>query len=155
MSLFEIPLTTIEGCSTTLEPYRGRMLLIVNVASRCGFTPQYKGLETLYRRHTDDLVVFGFPCDQFGHQEPGSDAQILDFCRDDYNVTFPLFAKVEVNGPRSHELFRHLKAAKKGFLGRESIGWNFTKFLVGRDGLVLKRYPSRISPAAIERELFG
>ena len=155
MSLFDIPLTTIDGNTTTLAQYRGRRLLIVNVASRCGFTPQYKGLEELYRRHKDDLVVLGFPCNQFGRQEPGGDREILDFCAESYQVTFPLFAKIDVNGRGAHPLYRHLKSAKKGFLGREAIAWNFTKFLVERSGEVSKRYGSRVRPEAIEQELYG
>ena len=155
MSLFDIPLTTIDGNTTTLAQYRGRRLLIVNVASRCGFTPQYKGLEELYRRHKDDLVVLGFPCNQFGRQEPGGDREILDFCAESYQVTFPLFAKIAVNGRGAHPLYRHLKSAKKGFLGREAIAWNFTKFLVERSGEVSKRYGSRVRPEAIEQELYG
>jgi glutathione peroxidase len=155
MGLYEIPVTTIDGETTTLEPYRGRTLLIVNVASRCGFTPQYKGLEALYRRHHDRLVVLGFPCNQFGRQEPGSGEQIRQFCNDYYGVTFPLFAKIEVNGPGAHPLYRHLKAAKRGFLGREAIAWNFTKFLVSEAGDVLKRFGSRVTPERIEQELYG
>lgn len=154
MNLYDIPLVTIDGDATTLERYRGKTLLIVNVASRCGFTPQYKGLEELYRRHQEDLVVLGFPCNQFGRQEPGSNQQIRDFCDDYYNVTFPLFAKIDVNGANAHPLYRHLKAAKKGFLGREAILWNFTKFLVGKDGKVLKRYGSRTKPEAIEQDIY-
>ncbi len=155
MSLFDIPLTTIDGNTTTLAQYRGRRLLIVNVASRCGFTPQYKGLEELYRRHKDDLVVLGFPCNQFGQQEPGGDREILAFCGGSYQVTFPLFAKIDVNGRGAHPLYRHLKSAKKGFLGREAIAWNFTKFLVERSGEVSKRYGSRVRPEDIEKELYG
>ena len=155
MSLFDIPLTTIDGNTTTLAQYRGRRLLIVNVASRCGFTPQYKPLEELYRRHKADLVVLGFPCNQFGRQEPGGDREILDFCAESYQVTFPLFAKIDVNGRGAHPLYRHLKSAKKGFLGREAIAWNFTKFLVERSGEVSKRYGSRVRPEAIEQELYG
>jgi glutathione peroxidase len=153
MNLFDIPLTTIDGETTTLERYRGKRLLIVNVASRCGFTPQYKGLEELYRRHRDDLVVLGFPCNQFGGQEPGSSREIREFCDEYYHVTFPLFARIDVNGAHAHPLYRHLKSAKKGFLGRKAILWNFTKFLVGRNGEVLKRYGSRVKPEAIEEEL--
>ena len=110
-------------------------LLIVNVASRCGFTPQYEGLEALYRKHKDKgFVVLGFPCNQFGRQEPGSEAEIRGFCDRHYSVTFPLFAKIDVNGPNAHPLYRYLKSAKKGLLGRETIAWNFTKFLVGKNG---------------------
>jgi len=155
MTLYEIPVQTIDGRTVTLEPYRGRQLLIVNVASRCGFTPQYKALENLYRRRMDDLVVLGFPCNQFGRQEPGTDDQIRKFCDEQYNVSFPLFAKIDVNGAHAHPLYRHLKAAKRGFLGREAIAWNFTKFLVDRNGDVLKRYSSRVKPEAIEHDLYG
>ena len=155
MNLYEIPVTTIKGETMTLERYRGKTLLIVNVASQCGFTPQYKALEELSRRHPADLVVLGFPCNQFGRQEPGSHKEIREFCEDTYGVTFPLFAKVDVNGRNAHPLYQHLKAAKKGFLGREAIAWNFTKFLVSRNGDVLKRYSSRIKPEAIEKELYG
>jgi glutathione peroxidase len=153
MSVYDIPLKTIDGKETTLEPFRGKTLLIVNVASRCGFTPQYEGLERLYRRHRDHLVVLGFPCNQFGRQEPGSELEIREFCSQRYDVTFPLFAKIDVNGRNTHPLYRYLKAARKGFLGREAIAWNFTKFLVGRDGEVLRRYGSRVAPEIIERAL--
>jgi glutathione peroxidase len=155
MNLYDIPVMTIDGDTTTLNVYRDKRLLVVNVASRCGFTPQYKGLEELYRRHKDDLVVLGFPCNQFGRQEPGSDRQIREFCDEYYGVSFPLFAKVEVNGVNAHPLFRYLKSRKRGFLGREAIAWNFTKFLVDRGGDVLRRYGSRVKPEAIERELYG
>ena len=153
MSLYDIPLKTIDGETVTLEPFRGKALLIVNVASRCGFTPQYEGLEALYRRHKDTLVVLGFPCNQFGRQEPGSDADIHAFCSENYSVTFPLFAKIHVNGADAHPLYRYLKSMKKGFLGREAVAWNFTKFLVGKDGEVLRRYGSRQTPEDVERDL--
>lgn len=153
MAIYDIPLTTLDGGVITLERYRGRALLIVNVASRCGFTPQYRGLESLYRRYQDRLVVLGFPCNQFGRQEPGTEADIQKFCADQYEITFPLFAKIDVNGPSAHPLFRHLKSAKKGLLGRESIAWNFTKFLVSRDGDVLRRYAPRTTPERIARDL--
>jgi glutathione peroxidase len=154
MDLYDVLLQTIDGQTTTLGPYRGKALLIVNVASRCGFTPQYKGLEALYRKYKDKgLVVLGFPCNQFGHQEPGGESEIHSFCDRNYGVTFPLFAKIDVNGPNAHPLYRHLKAAKKGLLGREDIAWNFTKFLVGPDGEVLRRYSSRRTPKAIEKDL--
>ena len=123
MSLYDIPVTTIDGKAITLDAYRGRALLIVNVASRCGFTPQYKGLEALHRRHIDHLAVLGFPCNQFGRQEPGTESQIREFCSEYYGVTFPLFAKIDVNGPGAHPLYRLLKSEKKGFLGREAIAW--------------------------------
>jgi glutathione peroxidase len=153
VSLYDIPLTTIDGQTITLDAYRGKLLLIVNVASRCGFTPQYKGLEALYRKHQHELIVLGFPCNQFGAQEPEREAQIRDFCSERFDVTFPLFAKIDVNGPHTHPLFRYLKAAQRGFLGREAISWNFTKFLVGRDGNVLRRYTPRFQPSEIEKDL--
>lgn len=154
MDLYDIPLKTIDGATTTLGRYRGKALLIVNVASRCGFTPQYKGLENLYRKYKDSgLVVLGFPCNQFGHQEPEGEAEIRTFCDSNYGVSFPMFAKIDVNGPDAHPLYRRLKSAKRGFLGREAISWNFTKFLVGRDGEVLRRYSSRRTPEAIEKDL--
>ncbi len=155
MTLYDIPVTTIEGETTTLECYRGKRLLIVNVASRCGFTPQYKGLEELFRRHQDDLVVLGFPCNQFGRQEPGSSREIRAFCDENYGVSFPLFARIDVNGVNAHPLYRHLKSAKKGFLGLGAIRWNFTKFLVDRNGGVAKRYGPQVKPEAIEKELYG
>jgi glutathione peroxidase len=154
MSLYDIPVTTIDGDTTTLDAYRGKALLIVNVASHCGFTPQYKGLEELYRKYKDrGLVVLGFPCNQFGRQEPGNEADIRGFCDRTYGVTFPLFAKIDVNGPNAHPLYRHLKSAKKGLLGRETIAWNFTKFLIGKNGDVLRRYGSRRTPETIEKDL--
>lgn len=153
MTLYDIPLITIDGNDVTLGVYGGKILLIVNVASRCGFTPQYKGLEALYRRYKDHLVVLGFPCNQFGRQEPGSEPQIRQFCHDYFGVTFPLFAKLDVNGPNVHPLYRHLKSAKRGFLGREAISWNFTKFLVGKDGTVLRRYGPGRKPEDIEKDL--
>jgi len=153
MSLYDIPVKTIDGDTITLEQFRGKALLIVNVASRCGFTPQYKGLEDVYRRNKDHLVVLGFPCNQFGRQEPGTDSEIGAFCSANYEVTFPLFAKIDVNGPGAHPLFRYLKSAKRGFLGREAIAWNFTKFLVDVNGQVLRRYGPRRAPEAIEKDL--
>ena len=154
MSLYDIEVTTIDGRRRTLAGYRGKVLLIVNVASRCGFTPQYEGLEALYRRHKDrGLVVLGFPCDQFGNQEPGDEAEIRKFCSTTYGVTFPMFAKVEVNGANTHPLYQHLKSAKPGLLGSEAIKWNFTKFLVGRDGAVLERYAPKDTPEKIGEDL--
>lgn len=134
-----------------LDRYRGRVLLIVNVASRCGFTPQYEALEALYRRHRDaGFVVLAFPCNQFGRQEPGTADEIGTFCRERFDVTFPLFAKIDVNGPGAHPLYRWLKAARPGVLGSASIKWNFTKFLVNRDGRVVARFGPRTTPDAIE-----
>lgn len=129
-------------------------MLIVNVASRCGFTPQYEGLEALYRKYKGrGFVVLGFPCNQFGRQEPGTEAEIRGFCDVHYNVTFPLFAKIDVNGRHAHPLYRYLKSAKKGLLGREAIAWNFTKFFVGSHGDVLRRYGPRRRPEAIDKDV--
>jgi glutathione peroxidase len=154
MTLYEIPVTTLEGHTTTLARWRGQVLLVVNVASKCGFTPQYEGLEAMWRRHREQgLAVLGFPCDQFGHQEPGDEAEIRNFCSLTYDVTFPLFAKVEVNGPGADPLWEHLKEAQRGALGSRAIKWNFTKFLVGRDGSVLARYAPTDTPEQIERDL--
>jgi len=154
MSLYDFEVTTLEGERQTLESYRGKVLLIVNVASKCGFTPQYGGLEELYRRHRDrGFAVLGFPCDQFGHQEPGNEEEIRNFCSLTYQVSFPMFAKIEVNGDRTHPLYRLLKSAQKGLLGSEAIKWNFTKFLVDREGNVLQRYAPTATPESIEKDL--
>src|SRR5262245_9330629 len=154
MSIYDIEVTTIDGRPQKMDAYRGKTLLIVNVASQCGFTPQYEGLHSLYAQHRDEgFAVLGFPCNQFGHQEPGSEAEIQRFCSTTYNVTFPLFAKIDVNGGNAHALYRHLKSEKKGLLGSEAIKWNFTKFLVGPDGAVLKRYAPTDTPASIGAEL--
>ena len=151
MDLYEIGVTTIDGQAQTLAPYRGRVLLVVNVASKCGFTGQYAGLEALYRKHREaGLVVLGFPCDQFGHQEPGDEAAIKTFCSLTYEVSFPMFAKVRVNGPDAHPLYQHLKSAKAGLFGTRAIKWNFTKFLVGRDGVVAGRYGPLTTPGRWE-----
>jgi len=158
--LLDIPLRTIDGETRTLRDFAGKALLIVNVASRCGFTPQYSGLEAIYRRYgPQGFVVLGFPCDQFGHQEPGENAEIKTFCTVNYGVSFPMFAKVDVNGDTAHPLFRELKRAIPGLLGTEAIKWNFTKFLIGRDGKPLHRYPPTEKPqdiaADIEKALAG
>ena len=154
MNLYEITVKTIDGQTETMENYRGQVLLIVNVASKCGFTSQYAGLEALYRRYRDKgFTILGFPCDQFGHQEPGSEAEIQSFCSLTYDVTFPLFAKIEVNGSGAHPLYTYLKKAQPGLLGSEAIKWNFTKFLVNREGQVLKRYAPTDTPEKIEDDL--
>jgi len=154
MNLYEFTVTTIDGQTETLEQYRGQVLLIVNVASKCGFTPQYSGLETLYRRYREKgFAVLGFPCDQFAHQEPGSETEIKNFCTLSYDVTFPLFAKIEVNGSGVHPLYEHLKKARPGLFGSEAIKWNFTKFLVDREGAVLQRYAPGDTPEKIEAEI--
>ena len=142
---------SIAGETVPLSRYAGSVLLIVNVASRCGYTPQYRELEALYRTYRDrEFVVIGFPCNQFGGQEPGSNAEILKFCSNDYDVTFPLFSKVDVNGPRAHPLFVYLKSQKSGWLGIDAIKWNFTKFLVGRQGDVIRRFGPGDRSGAIE-----
>ena len=139
--LYDIDLDAIDGRKLKLSEYAGKVLLVVNVASRCGFTPQYEGLEALWRRYRDrGFAVLGFPCDQFGHQEPGDEAQIQAFCTQSFDVTFPLFAKIEVNGAGAHPLYRTLKAEAPGFLGTQAIKWNFTKFLLDRKGLLVRRY---------------
>ncbi len=150
-SIYDFSAETIDGKPAPLAEYRGKVILIVNTASRCGFTKQYAGLEALYRRFRDrGLVVLGFPCNQFGGQEPGDEADIKSFCSLTYDVDFPMMRKIDVNGPRAHPLYAWLKHAKKGVLGTESIKWNFTKFLVGRDGQVVARYASNVEPKALE-----
>ena len=154
MNLHDIPVTTIDGRQTTMGEFKGRTLLVVNVASQCGFTPQYRGLEHLWREFRDrGLTVIGFPCDQFGHQEPGTEAEIAQFCERRYDVTFPMMAKIEVNGDGAHALYQLLKREKPGLLGTEAIKWNFTKFLVGPDGTVEKRYAPNETPEEIAPEL--
>ncbi|WP_028770267.1 glutathione peroxidase [Silanimonas lenta] len=151
---FDFSATDIEGKERALSEFRGKALLVVNTASKCGFTPQYAGLERLWRDYgAKGLVVLGFPCDQFGHQEPGDEAEIRQFCSLTYDVSFPMFAKVDVNGPRAHPLFNWLKSEKAGFLGTEGIKWNFTKFLVGRDGRVLKRYAPTDKPESLRKDI--
>jgi glutathione peroxidase len=146
--------TTIDGEERSLADYRDKTLLVVNVASKCGFTPQYEGLEQMYRRLRDrGLVVLGFPCDQFGHQEPGDEEEIKDFCSTRYDVSFPMFAKIEVNGKNTHPLYRHLKHEAKGLLGSEAVKWNFTKFLVDGKGRVVRRYASTDKPDKIEKDV--
>lgn len=153
MSLYDLTVKTLDGKDQPLSEYRGKTLLIVNVASACGFTPQYAGLEALYRRHkAQGLVVLGFPCNQFGQQESGDATEIRQFCSETYDITFPLFAKVAVNGPETHPLWTYLKSQQRGVLGTEAIKWNFTKFLVGPDGQVLQRYAPRTTPARIEED---
>jgi glutathione peroxidase len=146
----DIHVTGLDGSRQTLADYAGRVLLIVNVASSCGFTPQYAGLEALHRRFVGrGFAVLGFPCDQFGHQEPGDEAAIRRFCAETYDVTFPMFAKIEVNGAGTHPLFVALKAEAPGLLGTRAIKWNFTKFLIGRDLTVLRRYAPAAAPASL------
>ena len=150
-SIYDLSVRTATGDEQSLVDYRGKLLLIVNVASRCGFTPQYAGLEALYKRYADQgLVVLGFPCNQFAGQEPGDSEEIRSFCSLTYDVTFPLFAKVAVNGSDAAPLFRYLKNAAPGLLGSRAIKWNFTKFLVGRDGAVIARYAPTTTPEQLE-----
>jgi glutathione peroxidase len=150
-SLYDIDVTTLDGQSIRMDRFADRVLLIVNVASRCGFTPQYEGLEALHRKFTDrGFLVLGFPCNQFGAQEPGTSAEIQQFCSGQYHVTFPLFQKIDVNGENAHPLFEFLKSRQRGFLGVRAIRWNFTKFLVDRHGEVVERFGSATKPSAIE-----
>ena len=149
---YELEVEALGGEPTPLEAYRGKVLLVVNTASKCGFTPQYEGLEQLRRDYRDQgFEVLGFPCNQFMNQEPGSAEEIRDFCRTHYDVSFPLFQKVDVNGPETHPLFAALKRARPGLLGSGKIKWNFTKFLVGRDGQVLERYAPKDTPESLAR----
>ena len=151
---FDFSAQAIDGSPQSLDAYRGKVLLVVNTASKCGFTPQYEGLEQLWRDYRDrDLVVLGFPCDQFGHQEPGDAEEIRNFCSLTYDVSFPMFAKVEVNGGNTHPLWKWLKSEKAGLLGLEGIKWNFTKFLVGRDGQVIKRYAPTDKPESMRKDI--
>lgn len=174
---YDFTAQTINGKPTTLDAYKGKLALVVNVASKCGLTPQYEGLEKLYEKYKDkDLVVLGFPCDQFGNQEPGSESEIQEFCSMNYGVSFPLFSKIDVNGPNAHplynflrqqqpaeevtpaaiesnRLYKHLSASLPENLRTDVIRWNFTKFLIGRDGKVLKRFEPMVSPDEIEKEI--
>jgi glutathione peroxidase len=152
--LYSIPLQAGDGSATSLEDYKGKVLLIVNTASKCGFTPQYKGLEALYRKYKErGLVVLGFPCNQFGQQEPGRDSEIQQFCELNFGVSFPLYAKLDVNGADAHPLFTHLKKAAPGILGTEGIKWNFTKFLVNREGQVVERFAPKDKPEDLQAEI--
>ena len=152
--LTAIQIKAADGSDTDLSPYAGKVLLIVNTASKCGFTPQYEGLEALHRKYSErGLAVLAFPCNQFGAQEPGSAEEIADFCRLTYDVTFPIFAKIDVNGPAASPLFEQLKQGAKGVLGSEAIKWNFTKFLVDRSGRIVARYAPTTKPEAIAADI--
>ena len=160
MAVYDFTVKTIDGTEQSLAAYRDQVILIVNVASKCGFTPQYAGLEALYRKlHGRGFSVLGFPCDQFGQQEPGDENEIKHFCSLTYDVTFPMFAKIEVNGARTHPLYQYLKQQQPGILGSEAIKWNFNKFLIGKDGKIINRFTSKVTPdspeatAAIEAAL--
>ncbi|MGZ3366068.1 MAG: glutathione peroxidase [Caulobacteraceae bacterium] len=153
-TVYDFSAKTLSGQDKPLADFLGQVLLIVNVASRCGFTPQYGGLEALQEAHEKrGFAVLGFPCDQFGHQEPGDAAEIERFCTLNYDVTFPMFAKIEVNGPHAHPLWAFLKTARRGLLGTSAIKWNFTKFLVGRDGAPIARYAPNVEPDKIAPDI--
>ncbi|HVW40057.1 MAG TPA: glutathione peroxidase [Amycolatopsis sp.] len=173
MTIHEFSVTTADGATRSLEDYAGSVVLIVNVASKCGLTPQYEGLESLYRENKDrGLEILGFPCNQFGGQEPGTDAEIQDFCSTNFDVTFPVFSKVDVNGPgadplftylraqapgdfgpESGPLYEHVKSSRPEALGTDEVKWNFTKFLVGRDGKVIRRFEPTLTPDQIKSEI--
>ncbi len=152
--LAEFTADNLQDGTQSFADFAGKVLLIVNTASNCGFTPQYAGLEALYQRYKErGLVILGFPCNQFGEQEPGAAPEIASFCQKNYGVSFPLFAKIEVNGDNTHPLYQHLKESARGLLGSESIKWNFTKFLVNRDGDVIKRYAPAVAPESIAGDI--
>src|SRR5277367_877098 len=153
-SIYDFTMRSIDGKPVPLASFQGKLTLVVNVASKCGFTPQYEGLEALYRQFRDrGLVVLGFPCDQFGHQEPGAEAEIKTFCQQQYDVSFPLFAKIEVNGEGTHPLYRVLKSEARGLLGTQAIKWNFTKFLIDKAGRVVRRYAPTDKPGNLARDI--
>jgi glutathione peroxidase len=153
-SVYDFTVNDMEGKPVRLDRYKGNVLLVVNTASNCGFTPQYKGLEALYRKYHDrGLQILGFPCNQFGAQEPGSEQEIATFCQTNYDVTFPMFAKIEVNGDGTAPLYRYLKHEKPGLLGTEAIKWNFTKFLVDRAGRVIARFAPNDTPESLEADV--
>lgn len=152
--LFDIPVTTIKGEHKTLADFGAKAVLVVNTASKCGFTPQYKGLESIWQQYKDKgLVVLGFPCNQFGHQEPGDEGAISEFCELNFGVSFPLFKKIDVNGSEAHPLYVELKERAPGLLGSQGIKWNFTKFLVSGDGRKVKRYAPTTKPEELSREI--
>jgi len=154
MSIYDYKVTSIEGKEISMSKYKGDVLLIVNVASECGFTPQYEGLENLYETYKDDdFMVLGFPCNQFGKQEPKNEEEIVFFCQGTYDVQFDMFAKIDVNGENTHPLYQYLKNEQSGFLWTESIKWNFTKFLVNREGKVVERYGSSTKPESIQEDI--
>lgn len=153
-SVYDFEAQQINGQTVPLKQFEGKVLLIVNTASACGFTPQFAGLETLHQSYgTRGLVVLGFPCNQFGHQDPGSDEQIASFCQLNYGVSFPMMSKIEVNGANAHPLYHWLSAEAPGLLGSKLIKWNFTKFLVGKDGRVIRRYAPQDAPAKLAGDI--
>lgn len=152
-SIFNLSVKANDGSEVNLSQYKGKVILVVNTASKCGFTPQYKGLQALFQKYADKgLVVLGFPCDQFAHQEPGSDGEIAEFCQRNFGVSFPLMAKVEVNGEGAHPVFKHLRKKAPGVIG-DSIKWNFTKFLVSKDGDKVLRYAPTVEPESLESDI--
>ncbi|RBP52698.1 glutathione peroxidase [Arenicella xantha] len=154
MSIYEYSATNIRGEEISLADFEGKVLVVVNTASKCGFTPQFEGLEGLYNDlEAKGLVILGFPCNQFGSQDPGADGQIEEFCQLNYGVSFPMFSKIDVNGSKAHPLFKYLKKEARGVLGSESIKWNFTKFLINRDGEVVKRYASTDKPEGMRADI--
>lgn len=154
MSIYDFEVKTIHGEIISMSSFKNKVLLIVNVASKCGFTSQYEGLERLYEKYKDQgLVILGFPCNQFMNQEPLSEEEIQSFCSLNYGVTFPMFAKIDVNGEQAHPLFKYLKEAQKGLLGIEAIKWNFTKFLVDKNGVVINRFASATKPESLEVDI--
>ena len=153
-SIYDFEAQQINGQDISLSEYRGKVMLIVNTASKCGFTPQFGGLEELHKAYTGKgLVVLGFPCNQFGSQDPGADGEIAEFCQVNYGVSFPMMGKVEVNGPAAHPLYKWLSSEAPGLLGSKSIKWNFTKFLVGKDGQVIRRYAPTDKPADLAKDI--
>ncbi|ENU80535.1 MULTISPECIES: glutathione peroxidase [unclassified Acinetobacter] len=152
--IYQFEAERLDGHIQSMADYEGKVLLVVNTASKCGFTPQFSGLEKLYQKYRDQgLVVLGFPCNQFGGQDPGSNEEIDSFCKRNYGVSFPMFAKVDVKGPEAHAIFRLLTREAKGILGSQSIKWNFTKFLIGRNGEVLNRYAPATKPESLEQDI--
>ena len=153
-SIYDFTCETTGGKKKSLNDYRGKVLLVVNTASKCGFTPQFEGLETLYEKYSDQgLEILGFPCNQFGKQDPGSNGEITEFCQLNYGVSFPMMGKIEVNGSGADPLYKHLKKEAPGALGTQAIKWNFTKFLIDTEGNVLKRYASATKPKDIEKDI--
>lgn len=152
MSIYDIPVTTIKGQSETLADYKGKVMLIVNTATKCGLAPQFKGLQKLYDDYKEQgFVVLGFPCGQFANQEPGDNEQVAQACEINFGVNFPLYAKIDVNGKNAHPLFQHLTTEAPGILGSKSIKWNFTKFLIDQEGKVVKRFAPKDDPKEVDR----
>jgi glutathione peroxidase len=154
MSIYDLAVNDITGKEVKLDEYKGKVILVVNTASKCGFTPQYEGLENLYEKYKDqDFVVLGFPCNQFGKQEPGDESEIQEFCRASFSIKFPMFQKIEVNGQNEHPLYTHLKEKAPGVLGSKKIKWNFTKFMISKDGEKIERYAPTTKPESLEEDI--